>query len=470
MTKTAPFAEPATDAGAARLTEVFQTYLGTTEGVISVEAEGDTYALSLDATPLIALAAGSGVTGSMTPLEMTLTDNGDGTWGVTQDQAVSVSFSVPEMLELKEDIAQITMEGVFDESLMTFSSGSGTFSGMKITETISAPNEPPTNVEISLDSGSFTMTGSANAAGGVDSDTTMEMTGFVETLTMPPMGEGQPGMPVTIRAESITQTANGTGMMMEGIYKTLAWVVAHPSEEAMEADRAGIKAILTEALPIFGNINGSGSASKLSVDTPMGAVGIDELGFEIDVNGLVADGKFREAFSLSGVTLPPGIVPDWAAPVLPQKLSIDVQVTDFDAAATANVALGLLDMPEGGMVDQSGMDAQLLAALLPKGTVTITLNPGAVTGEGYALTYQGAMVAGPQMPIPTGTATVTLAGIEALNAALANAPEDIRGQAAMGIGMAQGLAKPGPNGELVWEIDGSTMGSLKVNGMDMMAQ
>ncbi|MEO6299753.1 MAG: hypothetical protein ABIV25_06645, partial [Paracoccaceae bacterium] len=74
----------------------------------------------------------------------------------------------------------------------------------------------------------------------------------------------------------------------------------------------------------------------------------------------------------------------------------------------------------------------------------------------------------PQTAVPTGTAKITLTGIDKLNAALANAPDDIKGQATMGIGMAQGMAKPGDNGALVWEIDASRPGSLSVNGTQMM--
>jgi hypothetical protein len=35
------------------------------------------------------------------------------------------------------------------------------------------------------------------------------------------------------------------------------------------------------------------------------------------------------------------------------------------------------------------------------------------------------------------------------------------------LGMAQGMAQPGVDGALVWEIDASTPGTLLVNGTDM---
>ena len=86
----------------------------------------------------------------------------------------------------------------------------------------------------------------------------------------------------------------------------------------------------------------------------------------------------------------------------------------------------------------------------------------------YDLTWEGALRAGPATPMPTGGATVTLAGVDAILAALQSAPADISGQALPVLGMAQAMAQPGAEGQLVWEIDAATPGSLKVNGTEMM--
>ena len=460
---TTAMAGPATQEGADHIVQVFQTYLGSTAGVISVIANGDTYALTIDVAPLMAKAKDKGGSGSMTPLEMMLTDNGDGTWGVEQDQALSLSFTVPNAVEVKEDVASIKATGVFDEKIMTFSSLKGEMSGLKVSETVTSANQSPTKADVALDAGTYEFTSVAGVS-GVDTMGKLTFTGLTETIAAP-MGSGQPDMPITLKAEGMTQDFKGTGFQVNGIYKTVAWFVSHPDQAAMDADKATLKTILTNALPIFGNINGTGKITKVSVDTPLGPVGFDEMGFAIEANGAVADGKVREAFSLSGLTLPPGIVPDWAAPILPKKVGIDVQVTDFDVAAPAALALGLLDLPDGKPGDD--FNAKMQAALLPKGVVTITLNPGAVTGDGYELTYQGSMVAGPNSPAPTGKATITLAGIDKLQAALGNAPDTMKAQAMMGVGMAQGLAKTDADGKLLWEIDATTPGSVLINGTDV---
>ena len=456
----------ATEEEAAHLTEVFQTYLGATDGVVSVEIDGDDYALTLDAAPLMAAAAAQGGSASLTPIEMTLTDNGDGTWGVALDQAVTLAFSMPGAADVKEEIASLKSEGVFDEALMSFTTAKGEMTGVKVTETVTAQGQPPISIDVAIASGTFATTGTAGSAGGVDSTVSLTMTGLTESF-MTPAQNGMPSMPISITADSVSETGKIDGLRPDAFYKSLAWFVDHPDQESMKADKAAMKAILQDGLPLFGMMSVTGTVKNVAVTTPIGNVGIAEMGIGLDMNGVVADGKFREAITVSGLTLPEGVIPAWATSILPQKFSIDIQVTDFDAAAAANVAFGLFDLPDGTKPDPA-FDAALQKALLPKGTVTIALNPGAVSGDGYELTYQGSMVAGPEMPVPTGKATITLTGIDKLQAALAAAPDDIKGQAMMGVGMAQGMAKPGENGSLVWEIDASTSGSLSVNGTPMM--
>ena len=456
------FAE-ATDEGAARLTQVFQTYLGPTEGVVTVELDGDSYLLTLDASPFVAEAGG---TYSASPLVMSLTDNGDGTWDVTQDQALTMSFSAPGAADVTANVESLTSEGVFDEALMSFTSSTTEMTNLTMVQKITDPAAGDMTVNVAVASATYDTTAVVGASGGVDNTVTMELTGLSEDFTLP-ASEGTPAMPITLTAESMTQSGQIDGLRPDAFYQLMAWFAANPTQEAMTAQKAGMKSILQTGLPLFSVMTSTSVGKNVAVTTPMGGVTMAEVGIDVDVNGLVADGKFREAISVKGLTLPVEMIPAWAVPILPKDVSFDMQVTDFDPAAAATVAMGLFDLPAGTEPD-AAFNVAMLAALLPKGTVTIGLNPGGITGDGYALTYEGSMNAGPNSTIPTGTAKITLAGIEVLQAALDAAPDDIKGQAMMGVGMAQGMSKPGPNGELVWEIDASTPGSLSVNGTPMM--
>ncbi len=458
-------ARPATQQGADRLNQVFQTYLGQGAQVVSVTANGDVYDLTIDAQPLIALGQDAGALGSVTPLELQLTDHGDGTWGVSLDQAISIDLSMPKALDLQEKIASLSFNGTFDEKLMAFTQSNSAFSGLTLSETIYAPDVPPQTIEMTIDAGTMQSTARAAAAGGTDFDATFTATGLTETMITPAL-DGQPAMPITIKAQSLSQTMAGSQIMGAEIFQLISWFTSHSDEAAMTADKAGLKAALTSAMPFFGALQGTGTVSMLSVDTPMGALGIEKLGFAIALNGAVPEGKFAQGFAISGLTLPADLVPEWAAPLVPQSLTLDVQVTDFHPAAAMAVALSALDLPDASATGPE-FDAKLLTALLPKGTVTVGLNPGALTGVGYQLTYEGALVAGPDTELPTGHATITLIGVDGLMAALQAAPDDMKAQAMMGFGMAQGMAKV-EGDKLIWEIDAATPGAFSINGMSLM--
>ena len=116
-----------------------------------------------------------------------------------------------------------------------------------------------------------------------------------------------------------------------------------------------------------------------------------------------------------------------------------------------------------------GFDAEMMAAIMPKGTVDITIAPGATTAAAYKLSYEGAMAVGPAAPMPVGKARLGLTGIDQINAALMASPPEmgLQDMAPM-LAMAQMMAQPGVDGELVWEIETTATGGLLVNGQDMM--
>jgi len=462
---TAALADASAD-GAAHLLGVFQTYLGSTEGVVSVEVSGEAYTVTLDATPLANMAADAGGSFSLTPQVLTVTDNGDGTWGVAQDQSITVAFGMPGQADVTQEIGSMKYEGVFDEALMTFSSAKGEARDIKSVQKMSDPTAGEVTTETTLASMTFELTGAAATAGGVDAVFSMVATGYSGTLNTPE-GPDMPTMSVAYTVESLTQNGKTDGLRPEVIYKTLAWFVANQTEEAMEANKGALKPIILEGLPIFEMTTGDITASGIKVVSPIGEVGISQAVVNVELAGAVSAGKFRESIAMSGLTLPEGVVPEWAAPVIPQEIKLDFQVTDFDARAGVTALLDLLDLPAGSAPDEA-MNARITAAFLPNNAITLGLNPSRVAGDGYELTLEGDMVIPMDMPIPTGKALITLSGIDKLQAALAAAPPEMQGQAAMMMGAAQAMAKPGPNGELVWEIDASMPGMVSVNGMPMM--
>lgn len=466
LTSTAALSAPSTSEEAARLLALLQTYVGAEPGVVTVEPAGETYTVTFDFAPFIAKAASDSFSGTISPYVMTLTDNENGTWATSVDQAFSAEFTVVGLSAMSYKMGSIKGTAVFDETLAAFSSSRTDFTDISITQVISIPNEPPTTSSTTATSGFYESSAIASTIKGVDSTVTYALTDYAQTMAMPSM-TGGPTNDILINAEKYGATGEMKGFLPDAFYKLIAWFVAHPSKAAIDADQAGLKAVLTEGMPFFQNIDTTGAMENVTVATPAGVFAVDTLGIAVEANGLVSDGLFREAITVSGLTMPEGLLPDWSSDLVPTNFGIDVTGSGFDAAAPAAAFIAAFDLTKPEPVD-SATSAQIMASLLPSGAVDIALAPGSVSSEAYTLTYEGAMTAGPG-GMPTGTAKVTLTGIEAVMAALQAGPPEMTGQMIPMLGMAQGMAAPRADGALVWDIDASTPGALLVNGVDMMA-
>jgi hypothetical protein len=458
----------ATDQGAADLLAVFQTYLGSTEGVVAVAVDGDAYQVTLDAAPLMAqVPAEIGMTSTISPIVMTLTDNGDGTWDYEVDQPVSVVYDIPGEMTTKTEYEQVSLTGTFDEALGDTSAYSLAVNNMLTEQTQIDPTFGEMVMKVTQDSVTIDGTAQPGVAGGVDGQFTTSSGNLRYEMTIPG-GEGMATMPFVLTMAEGSGEGTMTGYQSKGLYGLLAYFVARPDPALIEADMPGLKAALEAALPIFANLQMTGVYKTLALETPMGLVGMDEVGLAIDMNGAVAEGKFRQAISLKGLTLPEGMVPPFAAAMVPTDMTLDVAATSFDLAAGAALGLGLLDLPADAAAGPE-FSAQLLSAILPKGSLDITIAPGETNAPGYRLTYEANMAVGPAMPMPVGKARIGLTGMDKINEALlASPPEMGLQEMGMMLGMAQMMSQPGVDGELIWEIEATEAGGLLINGQDMM--
>lgn len=456
----------ATVGGAADLTAVFQTYLGSTPGVVTVTPEGDAYRLRLDAAPLLArVPAKAQATIAVAPVEMLLTDNGDGTWDVAQDQALSFSMKLASDLDITLTADRVACNGTYDTAIKAFATQACTLANLVMDQTQMDPAMGEVKTNYVIAAASYELAGKAGANGGVDSTTTYAMTGLDQTITMP-VGAGMPPVPIRITADEYALSGAGTGFRNDAILSLVSWFVANPDPALIMAGKGALKGLIGSGLPLFDHLRADGTITGVNVETPLGPVGIATVGLDVELRGAVADGLFREAISFDGLTLPPGVIPPFAEGLVPQTFSVDFAVDSFDAAAAAQVLLGLLDLPDGAEPPE-GFEMTLLSALMPDGTVGITLAPGKVANATYSLTYEGSMTAGPAA-MPAGAGKVTARGYDAAMALLDAAPDAMKSDILPVMGMARGIAQDQGDGTLVWDIDATQPGTFKINGMDLM--
>ncbi len=302
-------------------------------------------------------------------------------------------------------------------------------------------------------------------ADALDGTFHMAMSGLTETVKVPMAQPGSVPMDITITAETGTQDGTIKGMKAQAIYRLIAWFVAHPSEAAIKANQVELKSLVSAGLPLFENVTATGALQNLSVTTPIGPVGIAKLGFDIGFNGIVADGMLHEGFRVEGVSLPPGLVPPFAADLVPQSFSFDFKVSDFNLADPARMLLDMMNLNEAKPTTPEE-NAKLLTALLPKGAVEISVGPSKVTAKLYDLDFEGAMTAGP-VGVPLGAATIKAKGLDDVMKVLQTAPPEMAGQAIPAVIAAKGMAKTEADGSLSWKIENTISGTLLVNGIDI---
>ncbi|MCX8507312.1 MAG: hypothetical protein ORN49_00285 [Rhodobacteraceae bacterium] len=461
-------AAPATPEGASHLTEVLQRYLGKTDGVVTVTPQGETYAVTLDATPLFALTSGKEAI-TLSAQHLTLTDQGGGLWKVVQDEPAAFAISLPGTIDAKVQIGKLMWNGLYDESLSSFQSWTSDMTDMvysqKTTPTTETPGQEITEKFAAMHS-EFSATKSLTV--GVDGSYSWQASGFQETMTMAQTAEQPAGQSVAIVADSVSQSGTFKGLRSAPLLDLVAFFVAHPSEAAIKADQEALRSQVQAALPFFEALDGTITYKGLSVNTPYGGGKADSIGGDLSMSGLIADGRLREKLTVSGLTLDEGLAPDWAEGLVPTDFTLDVEGKNFNLADPASILVGALDMAKEPPLSEA-VGSTLLPAFLPTGSFDLTFAPGQVVAPLYQIDFDGAMTVAVSGTPPTGQGTIKAKGMDAVIEALNKGPAEV----AQGIGpvltMARGIAKPGGVGELVWKLDGTTPGTLKVNDLDLSA-
>lgn len=468
ITASSPALAAATPEGAAKIATALQAYFGSEPGVVTVTPAGDSYGLKIDVAPFIAKANPAEFSGSVTPIEMTLTEQGGGKWKVDQDQAITFNFKAGNVAEINGALGSYKGTGVFDEALGYFESSSGSLTDFSFRQVISPPGQGTQDVSYSI--GEMTYQSAFQAAGADAADGTSQyvMKNVSETITMPADGaSGMPGMNFVVSMASLVQDGKITGLKAKPFLNIAAFLVAHPSKELMIADQQAFKDLLRAAIPVFGKVEATAKGDAIKVMSPVGEFGAANFAFDVGMNGVVNDGWFRERFAFEGLTTPAGIIPPWAADLVPQKFAVDFDVSGFDLASPAGMVLDNLDLSKEPPLPAE-MEQQLVSALLPQGVVKIGLGPSNIVTKIAELGAKGSMTAGP-MAMPAGEATVTLLGFDALLAAIQAIPPEMgAGQAIPALMMAKGMSKAGENGALLWEIKSTPEGSVTINGVDPM--
>jgi hypothetical protein len=192
-----PALAAATPEEAQRLTALFQAYLGTEPGIVSVTTAGESYAAKLDLTPLFAKVKDPTVSLSLSPLEWTLTDQGSGKWKVDQNQPLTFAFGVKGQGETNGEITSVVSTGTFDAALGGFTTSSAELKGITADQTM---NDAGTTTRILYAIDTVTMqTAMQGTSDSADATSSYAFTGLRETISVPASADGStPAMDLVI--------------------------------------------------------------------------------------------------------------------------------------------------------------------------------------------------------------------------------------------------------------------------------
>jgi hypothetical protein len=455
----------ATPEEAARLKAVLETYMSNAPGLVAVSPEGDAYKVRLDFKPIFAKA--KDVTSDITPLDFTLKPLETGKWQFDTSAPFSLSFSSGPALTFDIKVANLMQTGVFNEAMSTFETSTMELTGLELKEALNDPASGAIDIVYAIKKWTAASTATMAADNSVTVVSKSTLDDLVESVKAQQPASVTMPTDFTLSAENTVMDTTITGLKGKTMNELLAFFVAHPEKDLIIKDQAALKTMLKAALPLFNNMNSKTLSKNLIITTAIGPVTVATVSSTLDLNGVVKDGKFGQSIGLTGLALPPGIVPPFAADLVPQNLTIDYAVSGFDLATITDMALAELDLSKDPPLP-ADFEAKVPGAMMPGGTLAFTINPSSLESKAASVAMNG-VVNYNGSPIPSGSGLVSLTGFDEILKAVSAAPPEMGLQSAIaGLLFVKGLGKAEDGGKLSWKLESTPEGSVLVNGLDPM--
>ncbi len=462
------FAESATSEGAKALAQSLAPYFGQSafdRGLITVAPKGEAYELSFD---LQGIVDGFGL-----PLPKDAVRIGrysllvapfpDGTWKVmTSDNFPKIDIKVPTPqgdMAFSLSASGNVFEGVYDPKFAAF---------LSLTQKIPAfdvkARAPNSDVAATATDVEAQLQGKGLADGSVSGKFQETFRHVVETVKMTPAAKPNepPSSPLTVSYDIGPITYDGAfeNLRTKEFRDLFAFLIAHHDQELV-ALQDELKDKILATFPLWKNIDATVKVENLALDTALGRFGAKSIVQSLQQTGLVAQAAMELGVSMDGLSVPSGLVPAWATPLVPTALDVDVKFQMNDLDKIAHAAVANIELRPNQSPDVSKL--AIIAAMAMGSEPKLTLAPGHLSSPSLDLYFHGEMAL---VPKPTGTLTLEAEGLDKALSRLQEAAKSNPGlqQAVLGLTVAKGLAKPGANGRSFWVVDYGADGAVSVNG------
>lgn len=458
---------PATPEEAQAVKAALERYTGSGSpnqpSAVSVTPEADHYAIAIDLKQAFRALAPLGLTVDSATYALSATPQDGGTWHVTStnlprvtakhgDETYSVVINAP------------IFDGVFDPKIPGFKSSSLAYTSLSIAALGGKNGDYTRQVEGGKQSSTTTPT----ADGIANLQTSQTNTAYAQDITLaaPPKGGSVVPGRVSFKSGPTSDTLTISNLHVRALTDLWAFFVAHPNEPAMVAAQTDFRDLLRRALPLFDLWSQGGSVEHLAVDSPVGAFAADSVAGQIEVTGLVAQGRLDTQAKVDGLTLPSELTPEWAAGLLPTNIELKQSFAGFHLGAAAREAIDTFDLNASKPLKPDEM-AKLKAMVGPLDQMILTLAPSHIVSKLLDIHFDGD--ARFTQPLPDFHLNVRASGIEkAMQDVQSKAGGDMSAMQVLAVMvLAKGLGHAEPDGTMTWAVTKAGTGRITVNGLDL---
>ncbi|MGE3246032.1 MAG: hypothetical protein AB7F96_05870 [Beijerinckiaceae bacterium] len=461
-------AAPATDAGARELQTMFEQYIGKPAAglppAIAVTPAGESYRIVFDAKPLLSPLIPPGYTVAITPYEMTAEPAADGLWQVRSGNPGPISVS-GDALTYSIVFEGVAFQGTFDPKIKSFILGETKMGSFKMSSRAKGFENDRVDTDTQM-----TITGAASGPGAVTAvvqQTTKTIRQVFRMGGVDANGSQTPGTEFSVVMGPIESTATIDSLRNDALLDLWSFFIANWDKEKRKGKGEQMLAKFRAAMPLFNAVSQTAAIKSLTVGTPMGPASASDLGFGMDLTGVVPDGRVAMKFSFDKLTLPPAVtgamMPPWSKGLVPTMAAFDVKVSRFNLAVAANE---ILNNTKEGM-PKAEIDALFKRAgmmIAPGGRVKVDIGPSRIKSDMLDVEFSGDIDV--NIPIPKANVVVRVKGfdetVQALQPHIANDPK--LQQAMLGAIAAKGFGKALPDGRIEWVIAVDPSGKATVNG------
>ncbi len=461
------FAASATPEEADRLKAVFERYLGhPAPGApesVTVTPEGSAYRASFDIKAMARPLESFGVSLDPTTETLLLTPNDDGTWKVSSDALPPMTIHIKDQ-SIAMRSASYAFEGTFDPKLGAFTTAKATQEGATFDQDTAGTSQHRRIGRLA---------GSQTGVPGPGGTTSLTMGYTVSDVTdevsiAPPhpaasvaVAPAGPPMQFSYTLPTGTVDLAAGNLHMTSLLDLWAFLVAHPNQDALVAAQDELRTILRGALPLMSDLKEGGSADDLAVTTQVGAFSAHKIASTVAFTDLSGTGTMALALSLDGLKVPSQDLPVWTAGFLPTAFDLKPTLTGFHFDEMMREAVNDFDLKTAEPFTPE--QDQTLGHMVWPGDGKLTLAPSRITSGLLDIRLEGEATLGNEL---AGKLKVSATGLDKAITALqeATASDPSAQQVLAQFILAKNLAKPGPDGSSVWELEAGAGGAVTVNG------